>query len=71
MTVVVAAVVSVVVEIEGHELRVPGDVLQSRPRPEGGHAIVVRFLDVKETDADRIRRFVFSLQMTSLVREPR
>jgi len=54
----------------GAELRITGDVLQTRPLPTGSHATIVRFLDVPDGDANRIRRFVYACQVSSLAKEP-
>lgn len=61
-----SSVVVVHVTVEGVAMRLTGDVLQSRERPEGGHSVVVRFLDVRPGDADRIRRFAFASQVRSV-----
>lgn len=54
------------ITVEGEPMRLSGDVLQSRERPDGGHTVVVRFLDVRPGDADRIRKFAFASQVRSV-----
>jgi hypothetical protein len=61
-----SAFVVVHLTLDGAAMRLSGDVLQSRERPDGGHTVIVRFFDVRAGDADRIRRFAFSSQVRSV-----
>lgn len=69
--VAVGRAVVVAIDLEGEQVRLNGDVLQSRVRPDGNRSVIVRFVGVRTGDADRIRRYVFRAQMDSLVDEAR
>ena len=67
----VGRAVVVAIDLDGEQIRVAGDVLQSRVRPDGSRSVIVRFVGVRSGDADRVRRYVFRAQMDSLVDEAR
>lgn len=69
--VAVGRAVVVAVDLDGEQVRLNGDVLQSRVRPDGSRSVIVRFVGVRSGDADRVRRYVFRAQMDSLVDEAR
>lgn len=69
--VAVGRAVVVAVDLDGEQVRLNGDVLQSRIRPDGSRSVIVRFVGVRSGDADRVRRYVFRAQMDSLVDDVR
>lgn len=69
--VAVGRAVVVAVDLDGEEVRLNGDVLQSRIRPDGSRSVIVRFVGVRSGDADRVRKYVFRAQMDSLVDDRR
>ena len=55
-------------EIEGRDVLVQGEVLRVDPDHGGSPAVAVKFLDLHDRDADRIRRFVFRSQLRTTER---
>ncbi|MCU1373417.1 MAG: type pilus assembly PilZ [Actinomycetia bacterium] len=55
-------------DIEGQEVFVQGEVLRVLPDRAGSDIVVFKFVDLHHRDADRIRRFVFGAQLRSPAR---
>jgi c-di-GMP-binding flagellar brake protein YcgR len=56
-------------EIEGQAVFISGEILRVRSDEDGYATMALRFVDVHNRDADRIRRFVFNAQLRSPARQ--